>query len=221
MGSSDGAEVCELVGLFMLHKLDQKFNNKNNIGLYSDDGLAAFRNMGPRTADKTRKMFIETFAESELKITIESNLIVVNFLDITLNLHNGKYYPYRKPGNLPSYVNAQSDHPPSILKQLPKSINRRISDLSCDQVEFDKTAPLYNDALKLNGFTQPLSYIEPKQNNNNNIPRNILWFNPPFGRTVRTNVGKQFLSLIDKHFPTTHCTKYSTEGRSSIVVWQI
>ena len=188
----------------MLHKLDQKFNNNKNIGLYRDDGLAAFRNMSPWTADKTRKMFIETFAESGLKITIESNLKVVNFLDITLNIHNGKYYPYRKPGNLPLYINAQSDHPPSILKQLPKSINRRISDLSCDQVEFDKTAPLYNDALKSSGFTQPLSYIEPKQNNNMNRPRNILWFNPPFSRTVRTNVGQQFLSLIDKHFPTSN-----------------
>lgn len=101
MGSYDGAEVCELVGLFMLHKLDQKFTNNKNIGLYRDDGLAAFRNMGPRTADKTRKLFIETFAESGLRITIESNLKVVNFLDITLNLHNGKYYPYGKPGNPP------------------------------------------------------------------------------------------------------------------------
>ena len=125
-------------------------------------------------------------------------------MDITLSLHNGKFYPYRKPGNPPVYINAEFDHPPSILKQLPKSINRRISDLSCDQVEFDKTAPLYNDALKSSGFTQPLSYIEPKQNNNKNRPRNILWFNPPFSRTVRTNVGQQFLNLIDKHFPTSN-----------------
>ena len=44
----DGAEVCELVGLFVLHKLDQKFNNKKYIGLYGDDGLATFRNMGPQ-----------------------------------------------------------------------------------------------------------------------------------------------------------------------------
>ena len=103
MGSYDGAEVCELVGLFVLHKLDQKFNNKKYVGPYRDDGLAAFRNMGPRTADKTRKLFVETFAEFGLKITIEANLKILNFLDVTLNLHSGEYYPYRNR-ETPHYI---------------------------------------------------------------------------------------------------------------------
>ena len=30
---------------------------------------------------------------------------------------------------------------------------------------------------------------------------NITWFIPPYSRNVETNVGKCFLSLIDKHFP--------------------
>ena len=34
--------------------------------------------------------------------------------------------------------------------------------------------------------------------------RNIIWFNPPFSKTVRTNVGRNFLQLIDKHFPSTN-----------------
>ena len=37
-GSYDGAEICELVGLFILNKLGQKFG-KENIGLYRDDGF--------------------------------------------------------------------------------------------------------------------------------------------------------------------------------------
>ena len=32
MGAYDGAEVCELVGIFMLHQLSRVYNN-NNIGL--------------------------------------------------------------------------------------------------------------------------------------------------------------------------------------------
>ncbi len=39
MGSYDGAEICELVGLFILNNLGQKFG-KENIHLYRDDGLA-------------------------------------------------------------------------------------------------------------------------------------------------------------------------------------
>ena len=33
------------------------------------------------------------------------------------------------------------------------------------------------------------------------VYRNIIWFNPPFSKTVRTNVAQTFLQLIDKHFP--------------------
>ena len=50
MGSFDGAEVYELVGLLILSKLKCEFDNKD-IGLYRDYGLAVFRNMGPRSAD--------------------------------------------------------------------------------------------------------------------------------------------------------------------------
>ena len=119
---------------------------------------------------------------------------------MTLNLHSGKYYPYRKPGNLPLYIDVQSDHPPSVVKHMSKSISGRISDLSFDQAEFDKAAPIYYEVLKSSGFLQSLSYIRPKQHSKKNRSRNILWFNPQFSKTVKTNVGKQFLSLIDKHF---------------------
>ena len=43
MGLYDGAEVCELVGLFMLVKLSNIFG-KNLVSLYRDDGLAVLRN---------------------------------------------------------------------------------------------------------------------------------------------------------------------------------
>ena len=39
MGAYDRAEVCELIGIFML-PLVRKHINNNHIGLYRDDGLA-------------------------------------------------------------------------------------------------------------------------------------------------------------------------------------
>ena len=42
MGSYDGAEVCDLVGLFVLNTLAEKFE-KDNIGLQRDDGLAVIK----------------------------------------------------------------------------------------------------------------------------------------------------------------------------------
>ena len=153
-----------------MNKLRTKFNNEN-IGLYRDDGLAAFRNMGPRTADKIKKQFIDTFKEYGLKITIESNLKIVNYLDITLDLSNGKYYPYRKHGNPPQYVNAKSNHPPQIIKQLPASISKRIARLSCDEAEFNKAATQYNEALKSSGFKTSLKYKSKSENTTPNKAR--------------------------------------------------
>ena len=50
--------------------------------------------------------------------------------------------------------------------------------------------------------------INNNNNNNNNKKskrkRNILWFNPPFSRNVKTNLAKQFLNFITKHFPKHH-----------------
>ncbi len=72
MGSYDGAEICELVGLFILNKLGQKFG-KENIGLYRDDGLAIMKSKSARLADKTRKELHKCFEQFGLKITAEAN----------------------------------------------------------------------------------------------------------------------------------------------------
>ena len=34
--------------------------------------------------------------------------------------------------------------------------------------------------------------------------RNIIWFNPPFSKSVSTKVAKAFLQLVTKHFPRSH-----------------
>ena len=139
MGCYDGAEVCELVGLYILHKLTSVFPDIN-IGLYRDDGLAIFKNINTRSGDNVRKKFSEILGNLGLKITVQSNLKVVNYLDVTLDLTTGKYYPYRKPDNNPLYINTNSNHPPSIIRQIPASISTRISGSSCDSDEFNKTS---------------------------------------------------------------------------------
>ena len=54
----------------------------------------------------------------------------VNFLDITFGLQNSIYNLYRKANYKPSYVNKNSNQPPSILKQLTKSIAKSFSEIS-------------------------------------------------------------------------------------------
>ena len=43
MGSFEGAELCELVGLYLLSILKSEFGGKN-IGLYKGDGPCCFEN---------------------------------------------------------------------------------------------------------------------------------------------------------------------------------
>ena len=136
MGSFDGAEVCELVGLYVLNSLVKRFE-KENIGLYRDDGLALIKGTSGRVADKVRKDLCAQFLEFGLKITAEVNHQLVNFFDMTLNLREGSYRPHRKPNNDPLYINRHSNHPPSITKQLPASISKRISSISSDKSAFD------------------------------------------------------------------------------------
>ena len=49
---------------------------------------------------------------------------------MTFDLDNNVYKPFGRENNKPIYINKHSNHPPSILKQLPKSIEKRISKTS-------------------------------------------------------------------------------------------
>ena len=69
MSCYDAAEICELVGLYILQKLTSEFPERG-IGLYRDDGLACFKNMSARAGDKARKSFTKVIGDLGLKITV-------------------------------------------------------------------------------------------------------------------------------------------------------
>ena len=51
-------------------------------------------------------------------------IIITNYLDITLDLNDGSYRPYRKPNEETKYIHISSDHQPSIIKEIPRSIEK-------------------------------------------------------------------------------------------------
>ena len=73
MGSYDGAEICELGVLFLLHELSTIIP-KDLTGLYRDDGLAILRNSSGPNTDRIKKKIIKLFQKHNLKITIEANI---------------------------------------------------------------------------------------------------------------------------------------------------
>ena len=182
MGSFDVVEACELVGLYMLYHLSSVIGDKMNIGLYRDDGLAILEaTSGPET-DRIRKEIEKLFKDHHLHITTELGLIQTDFLDVTFNLKSGKYWPYRKPNDQPLYINAGSNHPPMIKKQLPSMLSKRLSELSCNREEFEKAATPYNTAIKTSGYHEGLAYDDHATDTRarrRNRKRNIVWFNTP------------------------------------------
>ena len=84
MGSFDGAETGELLGSHLLNQLPEDI--RKQIGLYRDDGLGAFQQT-PKEIERIKKVICKVFSSDGLKITIEANKKIVNFLDVALNLN--------------------------------------------------------------------------------------------------------------------------------------
>jgi hypothetical protein len=129
---------------------------------------------------------------------------VVNYLDVSFNLTYGSFKPFRKPDDNPVYINVKSNHPPNIIKEVPNSINKRLSSLADCEDTFNDAIPMYRQALSNSGFSHDLKF---DHGNNTKKPekrqrsRKVIWFNPPFSRNVTTNIGKAFFKLLDRHFP--------------------
>ena len=126
MGCYDEAEICEFVGSFILSQLGPVID-KNDIGLNRDDGLGIFHRISKPMISRKKKLIVKTFKQCGLAITIECYLKSVNFLNITFDFQNNIYKPYRKANDEPTYVNKNSNNPPSILKQLTKYIENRFT----------------------------------------------------------------------------------------------
>ena len=98
--------------------------------------------------------------EDGLRITIQTNLKVADFLDLSLNLSTESFYPFRKPNDQPLYIHHQSNHPPNIIRNLPASISRRLTDISSNKDVFADAKPLYDKALRESGFSAEMEYLE-------------------------------------------------------------
>ena len=70
MGCFDGAEVCELVGTFILNKLKNIFQN-NTFGLYRDDGLAVIKGLSGPEIERLKKNVVKTFKDYGLILQLK------------------------------------------------------------------------------------------------------------------------------------------------------
>ena len=98
MGSYDEAEVCELLGLYILDILKKELGH-DQIGLFRDDILGCFQSLSGPESQKVKKKLCKIFKQSGVGITVECNLQITDFLDITFDLRTDKYYQHKKDDN--------------------------------------------------------------------------------------------------------------------------
>ena len=228
MGAYDSAQVADLVGIYIQDTLGRIVNSEQ-VGFYRFDGIIYIPDSnGPKTSSIQKKI-IRAFKLLGFRIQIASNLKIVDFLDVILNLNNGTFKPFSKNDSASRCINISSNHPRSVLRQIPNAVNQRINKLSSCKKIFEENKSRYDDALKDSGFQGRLEYLtsvdlNSRARNNNggtrtpfkvgeiinnsshgkrrgkNRNRKVVWFNPPFCRLTNINIGRYFLHLLDKHF---------------------
>ena len=158
MGCMDGAEVAELVGLYLLFEIE----TGGTVGLYRDDGLAAIEGNG-QVVERKRKKLTNLFQKERLKITSEGNLTVVDYLDVVLDLMDSSYMPFIKPNANTMYVSPMSSHPPAIIANIPNAISRRLTSISSSKEMFTTEVGHYQQALDNAGYGETLQYKDSQQ----------------------------------------------------------
>ena len=80
------------------------------------------------------------------------------------------YKPFHKLNSKINYIYRESNHPPSIIKQLPLPVESRSSKLSSDENVFIQAVSVYHEALKRAKYNHKLSYnnSDKYRSNNNN-----------------------------------------------------
>ena len=73
------------------------------------------------------------FKDKGLQTIIKWNLKIVNYLDVTLNLNDGKYYPFHKPNEEITYLHVESDNLLQIIKKIPRLIEKKIITPICNK----------------------------------------------------------------------------------------
>ena len=99
---------------------------------------------GPKI-ERIRKKLHNVFNQIGLKITTQISDITANYLDITLNLREMSYKPYHKPNDRLIYINTKCNHPPNIIRNLPKMIETRLSRISSNKEGFNESKNYNNN----------------------------------------------------------------------------
>ena len=169
--------------------------------------LRVTRNLVTRLGSRAR-CWVALFKGKEIN-TIEINFIDTVFLDVTFNLATEEYFPFR---NTPLYIKALSNHPPAIIKQLPKMINKRILYLFYNMNSSTKS--VYEQHKRIADILHQYLLIIAILKIVQEMETGRIWFNPPYSQNGKKSFFikfVKFITIVTKHFPrAANIIRYST-----------
>jgi len=83
-------------------------------------------------------------------------------------------------------------------------IQKRLSSLSKSKDLFDIAKTPYQKALTNSGYNTQLEFdvnCNIAQKKRRKRKKKVFYYNPPYCAGVKINIGREFLKLVDKHFP--------------------
>ena len=190
------------MGLYILHILRKEIKEVD-FAIYRDDGIGVHKRLPKTKLNGVKNKMNNIFKQLGLKTEPLYNQTRIDFLDVTFDLHKETHRPYRKPNDRPTYVHAMSNHPPHVKKNIPIAVNKRLCELSSNEEIFNESKKDYSDALKKSGHSHKLTYKKPdtKTRKKRQRRKDIIWFTPPYSASLKTNIGQEFLKILDKNFP--------------------
>ena len=87
--------------------------------------------------------------------------------------------------------------PPQVLKELPKTIRKRILTISFWKKISQSSKIEYDNSLKISSFKVRLVYENSSENENDKNEkkkrkRNMIWYSPPYSANTESKIGKIF-----------------------------
>ena len=159
MGAFDGAEICDICGLFLLSQLKHL---PVQGGLYRDDGLLV-SSLPPKQVHKMMEEIIAIFESNGLQLKAKCNTTVADFLDVTFDLRKEQFMPYRKPGTPIEYIHIDSNHPRHVTKNTVAEVSKRLSALSSSKEIFDAAKGVHEEALRRAGYKEKLIFKQQEE----------------------------------------------------------
>ena len=213
-GGYHSASLADLTSAYINFKLDEEISKESSFdrfqwGLYKDDIVMHWEGRSMRTRENFVKKVCSVIKGLGFNVKTSLWQVKAEFLDISMDFTYLENDAYMKPNNTLLYVNANSNHHPKILKNLPSNIIGRVINITSRDEKIKEAIAPYQKALKESNYTKIeevtgklLAIRDSGQGVSTagvrkKAKRPIIWFTPPFNGLYH---GIGLTDLINKHF---------------------